>query len=514
MSLLNMSFTGGVFILAVLLLRAVFQNIVSRRTFLVLWLVADALLLIPVRFRLPFSFFSLVKGPDTSAFVQAAAAQTMKAVPSRGLPWWQITWIVVGAVLLAVVLAAHGRNLWHFRKAEPVTVHPAEVPTWIRVRTLAGLPSPMAFGIFHPTILIPAEDFASPEQLRHIYLHELCHIRHLDIARRYLMLFVLAVHWFNPLVWIMYYVSSQDMEMRCDEQAIRQIGAKKPYATTLVAMETGKLQHLLDAGFSFSSTGSRLKAILKAKRLPVISLMLALLLAVSAIVFFASDAALKASAEPEPPSSMQSVDLPAPQPAPVPDPEPDTETAPEQETVSEPIEDLKSAPEPKPRDITASEVGEEEVQIPGPEPQTYVQETIALTPSPTGERGSDLHETSDNENPKTAEITIPLPSGSSISTQISVPETPEHQDTAHESEEAAWEDPDMDSFDASIEKWVREQEERRDREREAFEERMRLGIEANRGSPQTESSHGYSSAIPSVVSTPPVALHAGVSSTP
>ena len=68
MSLLNMSFTGGVFILAVLLLRAVFQNIVSRRTFLVLWLVADALLLIPVRFRLPFSFFSLVKGPDTSAF--------------------------------------------------------------------------------------------------------------------------------------------------------------------------------------------------------------------------------------------------------------------------------------------------------------------------------------------------------------------------------------------------------------------------------------------------------------
>ena len=49
MQILTMSLTGGVFILAVLLMRALFQNIVPRRTFLILWLAANALLLVPLR---------------------------------------------------------------------------------------------------------------------------------------------------------------------------------------------------------------------------------------------------------------------------------------------------------------------------------------------------------------------------------------------------------------------------------------------------------------------------------
>ena len=425
MSILNMSFTGGVFILAVLLLRAAFQNIVSRRTFLILWLVADALLLIPFRFRLPFSFYSLIKGPDTSSFVQAAAAQTMTAVSSRGLPWWQIIWIAGGTILLAVVLSAHCRNLWRFRKAVPVAVHPADVPTWVRVKTLAGLPSPLAFGIFRPTILIPAEDFASAEQLRHIYLHELCHIRHLDIARRYLMLFALAVHWFNPLVWIMYYVASQDMEMRCDEQVIRQIGTKKSYATTLVAMETGKLQHLLDAGFSFSSTGSRLKAILKAKRLPVISLVLALLLTVSAIVFFASDAARNASAEPEQPAAMQSADPPASQPAPVIDPEPTIESTFERETV--PVPATKLEPEQNPE----SEAKPDPVPVPSEEPAPLnaeapvspfvpdLETTAQPASAPDPAAPSSPVEPSVDEDAEHSYVTVPLPNG--MTTEAYVP---------------------------------------------------------------------------------------------
>ena len=86
MSLLNMSVTGGVFILAVLLLRAAFQNIVSRRTFLVLWLVANALLLIPFRFRLPISIYTLVNRPDTAVAVQAVAARTATASQPAAMP--------------------------------------------------------------------------------------------------------------------------------------------------------------------------------------------------------------------------------------------------------------------------------------------------------------------------------------------------------------------------------------------------------------------------------------------
>ena len=340
MSLLNMSLTGGVFILAVLFIRTVFQNIVPRRTFLVLWLVACALLLIPLRFRLPVSFYSLFRQTEVAAPTTAVqvSSTVVEGTPARSLPWWQIVWLLGSAALLLTVLISHGRNLWHFRKAVPVEPHPEELPRWVRVKSLPGLPSPLVCGIIHPTVLIPGVDCATPEQLRHIYLHELCHIRHLDVLRRYLMLFVLAVHWFNPVVWIMYYVASQDMEMRCDEQTILQLGAKKAYAVTLVAMETGKLQHLLDAGFSFSSTGSRLKAILKARRLPFISIALALALCISAVAVFATDANVKDSEM----ETRVSVDM-QPQPEPESESESEPETEAESQTGTEP--DSGSEPE-------------------------------------------------------------------------------------------------------------------------------------------------------------------------
>ncbi len=63
MSLWSITLTGGVFILAVLLLRAVFQNYVPRRTFLVLWLAANALLLIPFRIHAPVSIYALAPQP-------------------------------------------------------------------------------------------------------------------------------------------------------------------------------------------------------------------------------------------------------------------------------------------------------------------------------------------------------------------------------------------------------------------------------------------------------------------
>ncbi len=346
MSLLSVSLTGGVFILAVLLLRDVFQNIVPRRTFLVLWLVADTLLLIPFRVRLPVSIYALA--PRPAAAVQSAAVQAAVTAQPAAVPWWKIVWICGGAVLLAIVLVAHVRNLLRFRGAVPVEPHPAQVPSWVRVKALPGLSSPLAYGIFRPVILIPSEDFASPEQLRHVYLHELCHIRHLDVARRYLMLIALAVHWFNPLVWVMYYIAAQDMEMRCDEQAIRQLGAKKPYAATLVALETGKLQHLLDAGFSFSSTGSRLKAILNAKRLPVISAALALILCAVAFAVFATDASAQQSAKTAQASAVRQIAPDASQPESVPEPTPEPERVPEPESAPEPETTPEPEPEPEP----------------------------------------------------------------------------------------------------------------------------------------------------------------------
>ncbi|MBE7007164.1 MAG: hypothetical protein E7424_08510 [Ruminococcaceae bacterium] len=479
MSLLNMSVTGGVFILAVLLLRAAFQNIVSRRTFLILWLAANALLLIPFRFRLPISIYTLVNQPDTAVAVQAVAARTATASQPAAMPWWRIVWIAGGALLLAVVLIAHGRNLWRFRKAEPVAAQPSEIPSWVRVKTLPGLPSPLAYGFFHPTILIPAEDFATPEQLRHVYLHELCHIRHFDVPRRYLMLFALAVHWFNPLVWIMYYVATQDMEMRCDEQAIRQLGAKKAYATTLVAMETGKLQHLLDAGFSFSSTGSRLKAILRARRLPVISAALALVLCIVSLTVFATDAAKQAPAEPEKPAAVQE----APEAPPAPEPEPEPEP--------EPVPESTEAPETEP-EADAPDAGPAALSAPAtPEQQP--------SPTPSGKADAPAGQ---------VHVDVTLPDGRSASVPVpSVPESlkyPEESEPEYDPPNDAPGDSPADYFEQLMQKEY-------EKNREIIQQKQAAEAAA---AAQASEPVGPRSAMPDPYATLPTARPAGIPGTP
>ena len=483
MSILNMSLTGGVFILTVLFLRAIFQNYVPRRTFLILWLAANALLLVPFRFRLPVSVYGLVD--RQSVPVQAAAAAVEQSAPGQTLPWWRIVWIAGGAVLLAVVLTAHARNLWRFRRAEPVEPHPAEVPAGIRVKRLSGLPSPLVYRLIHPTILLPDEDFADPEQLRHIYLHELCHVRHLDVLRRYLMLLALAVHWFNPLVWVMYYVASQDMEMRCDAQVIRQLGAKKPYATTLVAMETGKLHHLLDAGFSFSSTGSRLKAILKAKRLPVISAGLAVVLCVTSLAVFGTDAAKQAPMAPE----QSAVQNPAPE-------ETAPKFTPEAPTPQPEVLETKPEPEPEPEEAELAALEQQPQEAAASEPQKNPV-------PPAADISNNVPETDSRQsNPS-----VPQQNGDTVSAPVPQPQNPEPEP---EPEETAPEEPELDSYAASIEKLAQEQRDRMYKEQVEYIQKVQqpqpyIGAEPE----QPQQTPGWSSALPNGTVSYPTPMAAG-----
>ena len=90
MNLLSMSLTGGIFIGVVLLLRAVFQHIVPRRAFLILWLVANALLLIPLRLPTPVSIYQFVETPAAQTGAQTLTAQVTdaaaQAVPAAAPP--------------------------------------------------------------------------------------------------------------------------------------------------------------------------------------------------------------------------------------------------------------------------------------------------------------------------------------------------------------------------------------------------------------------------------------------
>ena len=77
-------------------------------------------------------------------------------------------------------------------------------------------------GIIHPIIYLPAG--ITEESRAHVLLHEQAHIRRRDYLLQPLFFIILALHWFNPFAWMMYLLFVRDMELACDESAVRHAG--------------------------------------------------------------------------------------------------------------------------------------------------------------------------------------------------------------------------------------------------------------------------------------------------
>lgn len=81
---------------------------------------------------------------------------------------------------------------------------------------------PMTIGIWSPVIFLPSDDGKEPDPIscRHIMKHELVHIKHNDFLFNLLGLTVIAVHWFNPVSYLLYYELSNTLEMLCDRTVL------------------------------------------------------------------------------------------------------------------------------------------------------------------------------------------------------------------------------------------------------------------------------------------------------
>ncbi|KQM11238.1 hypothetical protein AOA80_09590, partial [Methanomassiliicoccales archaeon RumEn M1] len=89
-----------------------------------------------------------------------------------------------------------------------------------RLLVCQGLKAPMLAGLLRPAILLPPGAL-SGEELGFSLLHELTHYRRRDVWLKTLVLWVNALHWFNPLMWYMVRLVERDIELACDEDALR-----------------------------------------------------------------------------------------------------------------------------------------------------------------------------------------------------------------------------------------------------------------------------------------------------
>ncbi|MFC1761050.1 M56 family metallopeptidase, partial [Planctomycetota bacterium] len=99
---------------------------------------------------------------------------------------------------------------------------------------------PAIFGWIRPRLILPAGliNTLSKKQLRHIFLHELAHIKRHDALWGWIMAVLQAIHWFNPFVWLAFYRMRSDREIACDQLVLDHIAESdvKSYGNTIVVL--------------------------------------------------------------------------------------------------------------------------------------------------------------------------------------------------------------------------------------------------------------------------------------
>jgi YD repeat-containing protein len=301
-------------ILVITVIRALTIHRLPKKTFLALWGITFVRLLIPFSLPSTFSVYSLFgTGTQQTTVANNTAAVLIPSVPSKqvaaaaeavtetaaGISAWVVIW-AVGALVCALFFGfTYWKCLREFRATLPVendftkgwlAEHPLKRP--IAIRRSDRISAPLTFGIVHPVILMPkTTDWNNEKALQYILAHEYVHIRRFDTVSKLALTAAVCIHWFNPLVWVMYVLANRDLELSCDESVIRLFGenTKSVYARTLISMEETRsgLTPLCN-NFSKNAIEERIVAIMKTKKTSLAAMLAAIALVVGVATAFAT----------------------------------------------------------------------------------------------------------------------------------------------------------------------------------------------------------------------------------
>ena len=320
-----MSVAGGVLILFIVVIRAVAIHRLPKTTFFVLWLIAALRLLLPLSIPLPgglpvnvASISDAVQDFAAQNFVQGneEGSSSTQAPPSfapdvepgeqfqataqeiERVPVFVVVWLAGSLLLAAYFTISYLRSLQKFRMSLPDNT--PYVQRWLsehritrplEVRSSDLISSPLTYGILRPVILLPKKfDRSDETALQYVLAHEYIHIRRFDAITKILFAATLCVHWFNPLVWVMYVLANRDVELSCDGCVLRMLGEKEKsaYARALIRMEERKSgMSALYSHFSKNAITERIEAIMNFKKTSIAACALALVVTVGATTAFA-----------------------------------------------------------------------------------------------------------------------------------------------------------------------------------------------------------------------------------
>lgn len=315
MNLLQMSFSGAVIIVLVIIIRALLINHLPKKFFLALWGIVLFRLTIPVSIPSIFSIYSFI-GSNASDIINDVPTHIVYSIipiehtvssvtASTGIPFelsvWVIIWIIGLLLCMAFFAILYLKSYKEFSTSMPVRnpiviewLSTHKLKRKIRVHQSDRFSVPLTFGVLSPIILVPKNmDWNNNTQTYFVLEHEFEHIRKFDTAVKIFLVIVVCIHWFNPFVWIMYILINRDIELSCDETVIRKMGEdqKATYALTLINMEEKRSRVTpFCNSFSKNAIEERIIAIMKYKKRNIATLFVGCILAITVITGCATTA--------------------------------------------------------------------------------------------------------------------------------------------------------------------------------------------------------------------------------
>ena len=288
--LLEMSLSVAVIILVTIGIRLISQKLrVSKRAILLLWIVVAVRLMIPFSLSSPIGILPAFSQNKREEKVEVSAAYpvsngeelsdkafntlpgtakegsvsstdssvsnpTAKNASTFSLDGLLLAIYLSGLVgMVAFFIISYLRLARRIKCAERIEDH---------LYATDQIGTAFVFGFIRPRVYIPA---ALEEEFRGVVLkHEFAHISHGDQWYKALAYLLLAVHWFNPFVWLAYYLFNADLEYACDERVVQGMSeeGRRNYSEALLSLSRGKgLSVSVPVAFSEKTVIGRIKAI-------------------------------------------------------------------------------------------------------------------------------------------------------------------------------------------------------------------------------------------------------------
>ena len=279
LGILNMSITSTYVILFIILIRFFFKKAPKIYSYS-LWSVVLLRLTIPFSFE---SIFSLIRIntkaipediiytglPQINSGITAIDRVVNNSLPApvigASVNPMQI-WISIGGAiwilgLIALIIYSIVTTIKLSKKLKSA-IHISD-----NIYENNVIKTPFVFGLINPKVYLPKA--LSEIEKGYIIKHEQTHIERYDHIIKFVAFIVVSIHWFNPLVWLSFFLMTEDMELSCDEKVIKELGSsiKKDYSTSLLSLSTGRrIIGGSPLAFGENNTKGRIKNILNYKK--------------------------------------------------------------------------------------------------------------------------------------------------------------------------------------------------------------------------------------------------------